>query len=352
MNRVILHCLFWILYFVFLVLTEFAWVKSSYPFKADTEILVGAIKACSITILPQIVFAYYISYVTLVKIVVEKSRFSWYVLEIVFLFFLTVFVTQLLAHRVVGAYIYGITDVSPIYQFAQFLSFVIYTGFVSGIMITVKYVKQQLITAKREQELIREKLSTELKMLRNQLNPHFLFNTLNNIYALSRKQSAQAPEAIMKLSELLSFMLYESGKDTISIKKEIGFIEDYISLEKIRYGNRLRLSFSKDIDNADEQIAPLLLLPLVENAFKHGASQSRNESFIEVSIKVNKGVLFFSVRNNYEKVGPEIKSSHIGLQSTQRQLELLYKEQLLQLFTSESIFYLELRINLNSYGTL
>jgi two-component system, LytTR family, sensor kinase len=352
MKRVALHSLFWIIYFAFLVITEFAWVKFSYPFKDDTVILLSAIKACSVTILPQILFTYYISYVTLVKIVVEKSRFSWYIFEILFLFLLTVAITQLLAHRVVGVYIYGITDVSPLYQLTQFLSFIIYTGFVSGIMVTVKYIKQQLRTAKREQALIKEKLTTELQMLRNQLNPHFLFNTLNNIYALSRKQSVQTPEAIMKLSELLSFMLYESGKDTIPVKKEIGFIDDYISLEKIRYGSRLKLSFTKEVDNEDQQVAPLLLLPLVENAFKHGASQSRNESFIEVKLSVKTGILLFSVRNNYEAWGPELKSSHIGLNSTKRQLELLYKEQSLQLFTSDAIFYIELRINLNSYGTL
>lgn len=352
MKRIAFHCLFWVIYYAFLVLTEFAWVKFSYPYKEDVDILVNALKACSITILPQLLFTYYVSYITLVKIAVEKSKFSWYILEVAFLFFLTVSVTQLLAHRVVGVYIYGIADASPLFQLTQFLSFVIYTGFVSGIMVTVKYIKQQLITAKREQELIKEKLTTELKMLRNQLNPHFLFNTLNNIYALSRKQSAQTPEAIMKLSELLSFMLYESGKDTISVKKELEFIDDYISLEKIRYGNRLQLSFSKSVDNESQQVAPLLLLPLVENAFKHGASQSRNESFIEMSLSVNKSILLFSIRNNYESLGNEIKSSHIGLHSTRRQLELLYREQSLQLFTYENIFYVELRINLNSYGTL
>lgn len=346
------HILFWVVYFVFLVITEFAWVKVSYPLSGNSGIIANAVKACSITILPQMVFTYYISYVTLVRIVLNKAKMNWYILEIGLLFLLTVTVTQLLAHRVVGVYIYGITDVSLLYQLTQFLSFVIYTGFIAGVMVTVKYIKQQLRTAKREQELINEKLSTELKMLRNQLNPHFLFNTLNNIYALARKQSVQTPDAVMKLSELLSFMLYESGKDTISIKKEVEFIEDYISLEKIRYGDRLTLTFTKEIDQYDQGVAPLLLLPLVENAFKHGASQSRKESFIEMNLVVKNSILLFGIRNNFEASGKELRSSHIGLQNTQRQLELLYKEQALTIFTPENIFYVELRINLNSYGAI
>jgi two-component system, LytTR family, sensor kinase len=352
MKRIGLHCCFWITYFFFLVVTEYTWVKFSYPLSSDVTILLKAFKACSITILPQILFAYYISYITLEKIIAARKQIISYVVEIGFLFLLTVTITQFLAHKVVGKYIYGITETDSLYQATQFLSFVIYIGFVSGIMITVKYIKQQKRAAQREQELIKEKLSTELKMLRNQLNPHFLFNTLNNIYALSRKQSVQTPDAIMKLSELLNFMLYDSGKDTVSIKHEVGFLEDYMSLEKIRYGSRLRLEFKQDIDNYDQQVAPLLLLPLVENAFKHGASQSRFDSLIELNLVVKKGTLLFRIRNNYEPAIHEVKSSHIGLRSTKRQLELLYREQSLNLFTNDNIFNVEVRINLNSYGTI
>lgn len=352
MKRLTLHIFFWLIYFSFLIITEFAWVKFSYPATNDSIILLNAMKACSITIIPQILFSYYISFVTLAKIVSEKNRMIWNILEIGLLFFITVSVTQFLAHNIVGKYIYGITEVSSLYQFTQFLSFVIYTGFVSGIMIAVKYIKQRLASVKRERELIKEKLSTELKMLRSQLNPHFLFNTLNNIYALSRKQSVQTPDAIMKLSELLSFMLYESGKEYISVKKEVDFLEDYISLEKIRYNERLTFSFTKDIDDYNQPVAPLLLLPLVENAFKHGASQLRNDSLIEISLCVKQGVLLFGIRNNYEVCGQTVQSSQIGLHNIRRQMELLYREQSLQISTSDKIFFVDLRINLNSYDTI
>jgi two-component system, LytTR family, sensor kinase len=350
-KRAGLHILFWVAYFAFLVITEFVWVKFGSPASNNLEILLKALQACSITILPQILFAYYISYVTLVKLVSQKKKMVWYVLEIGLLFLLTVTVTQLLSHRVVGKYIYGITDVSPLYQLTQFLSFVIYTGFVSGTMIGIKYIKHQLKTAKREQELIKEKLSTELKMLRNQLNPHFLFNTLNNIYGLSRKQSSSTPDAIMKLSELLSFMLYESGKETIPVKKEVAFLDDYLSLEKLRYNQRLHISFIKDIDDYTQPLAPLLLLPLVENAFKHGASQSRFDSFIDISLSIKKRVLLFNIRNNYEPCGTEKKSTSIGLTNIKRQMELLYSEQSLALLNDGGVFHVQVQINLDSYGT-
>jgi sensor histidine kinase YesM len=352
MKRRLLHIIFWFTYYTFLVVTEFVWVKYSMPENENTIILWNAVRACMVTIIPQILFAYYISYVTLAKIVSEKRKILINIVEVLFLFLFTVVITQFLAHRIVGRYIYGITEVSYLYQLAQYLNFVIYIGFVSGIMVMIKYVKQRIATINKERELIKEKLSTELKMLRNQLNPHFLFNTLNNIYALSRKQSNQTPDAIMKLSELLSFMLYESGKDFISIKKEVTFLQDYISLEKIRYNERLTVVFDKKIDNYDQPIAPLLLLPLVENAFKHGASQLRYDSFINIFLSVNEGILSFEICNNYDIAQHKAASTQIGLQNTQRQLELLYKEQSLQYFTAENMFNVRLSINLNSYGTI
>lgn len=320
--------------------------------QTNLVILGNAAKACLITIIPQIIFAYYISNVTLVRINLRKGKLVWVVLEILFLFLLTVAITQFLSHNIVGKYVYGVTDVSVMYQVTQFLSFVIYTGFSSGVMVTVKYVKQQLKTFQREKELIREKLSAELKMLRNQVNPHFLFNTLNNVYALTRKKSDKAPEVVMKLSDLLSFTLYESAKDTIAFGKEIAFLEDYIELERIRYSDRLTITFNRSIDNLDQPIAPLLLLPLIENAFKHGASESRFDSYILIDIDLENGRLRFSVENNYEEDRQAPNSTGLGIQSTRRQLELLYKDQRLVCTRTNGIYKVSLFINLHTYGTV
>lgn len=197
---------------------------------------------------------------------------------------------------------------------------------------------------------MKEKLKTELKFLRNQTNPHFLFNTLNNIYALARKKSDEAPEAIMKLSKLLRFMLYDAAKPLITIGDEIKLLEDYIDLEKMRYKNKLTVDFSKQIDNEQQLIAPLLLLPFVENAFKHGTSESRFASFIHFEVKLCGGILKFWIKNTKEIDGQECTNTNIGLANVKRQLELLYDEYDIQVINEASLFIVLLTINLNSYA--
>jgi len=224
-------------------------------------------------------------------------------------------------------------------------------GFVSGVAIAIKQIRQQLSRAKLEQTLIREKLETELKFLRNQTNPHFLFNTLNNIYALARKKSEQTPDAVMKLSKLLRFMLYDTAKSLISIDDELKMLEDYIDLEKIRYNDKLTLSFLKDITDKNEHISPLLLLPFVENAFKHGASESRFATFIHIEMKLQDGILTFSIKNSKENNGDKCGGdAAIGLNNVKRQLELLYKEYNIQVRNEAYVFNVVLTINLKSYA--
>ncbi len=223
-------------------------------------------------------------------------------------------------------------------------------GFVSGTAIVIKQIRQQSRRAKVEQLLIREKLETELKYLRNQTNPHFLFNTLNNIYALARKKSDETADVVMKLSKLLRFMLYDTAKPLITIREEIKMLEDYIDLEKIRYNDKLTLSFLKDINDAKEFISPLLLLPFVENAFKHGASESRFASFIDIEIKVHDSILKFTVKNTKESNCQKCEGTPIGLNNVKRQLELLYKDHDLQVLNETSIFIVLLTINLKSYA--
>ncbi|WP_211217495.1 sensor histidine kinase [Segetibacter koreensis] len=224
-------------------------------------------------------------------------------------------------------------------------------GFVSGAAIAIKQIRQQLRRAKVEQVLIREKLETELKYLRNQTNPHFLFNTLNNIYALARKKSEQTADAVMKLSKLLRFMLYEAAKPLISIDEEIRMLQDYIDLEKMRYNDKLTVSFQKDITDKQSSISPLLLLPFVENAFKHGASECRFASFIQIEMKLHDSILIFSVKNSKENTGSSTcLVEAIGLNNVKRQLELLYTDYDLKVLNETSVFIVLLTINLTTYA--
>jgi sensor histidine kinase YesM len=235
------------------------------------------------------------------------------------------------------------------------------------------------VAKEREKSLVKEKLGAELKFLRNQTNPHFLLNTLNNIYGLARKRSEDTAEVVMKLSELLRFILYESRGDLITLSDEIKVIEDYLELEMIRYDERLSVAFNKSLDGGCYRIAPLLLLPFVENAFKHGVSETRFESFIRIDIRVKEGRLNFTIGNTKDKDqqcrngnnipengypenitrfpestnnGPSANEPpvrSVGLTNVKRQLELSYKDYRLDVHDNDNHFTVNLFLNLESY---
>lgn len=207
------------------------------------------------------------------------------------------------------------------------------------------------IKLNRATQLLRiEKQEAELNYLKSQTNPHFLFNTLNNIYSLARDKSDLAPESILKLSKILRYMLYEIVGDNIAIEQEIKIIEDYIALEKLRYDESLQVRFSHDIEDMKQALPPLLMMPLIENAFKHGASETRDQPFVEIHVSLNKRVLNVSVKNSTDKVQDMKKvRENIGLSNLRRQLELLYKEYDLNVEQKGDVFIAQLKINLASH---
>lgn len=201
------------------------------------------------------------------------------------------------------------------------------------------------------QKLRLEKQEAELNYLKSQTNPHFLFNTLNNIYSLSRDKSDLAPESILRLSKILRFMLYETSGEFISVEQELEIISDYIALEKMRYDDSLRLNFNQNIDDLKQPLPPLLLIPLVENAFKHGVSETSDKPVIDIDLSVNKKQLIFRIKNSTENSNDDrIVKENIGLSNLRRQLELLYKDFSLIVEKKETEFTATLKINLASHG--
>jgi sensor histidine kinase YesM len=200
------------------------------------------------------------------------------------------------------------------------------------------------------QKLRIEKQEAELNYLKSQTNPHFLFNTLNNIYSLARDKSDLAPESILRLSGILRFMLYETGGEYIPIEQELKIINDYIELEKLRYDDSLHIGFKYTLDDIKQPIPPLLLIPFVENAFKHGVSETRDKPFIDIFLSSDKKQLEFIVKNSVEgsPVEGPVKEN-IGLSNIRRQLELLYKVYDLSLEQNEKVFTATLKINLASH---
>ncbi len=200
------------------------------------------------------------------------------------------------------------------------------------------------------QQLRIEKQEAELNYLKSQTNPHFLFNTLNNIYSLARDKSDLASESIMRLSKILRFILYETGTEYISIEQELKIIIDYIALEKLRYDDSLYINFNYDIEDLNQAVPPLLLIPLIENAFKHGVSETGDLPFIDIHLSVKSHQLKLIVKNSTDKFseGTDVKQN-IGLSNLRRQLELLYKDFSLSVRQAESDFTSDLKINLTSH---
>lgn len=201
------------------------------------------------------------------------------------------------------------------------------------------------------QQLQIEKQAAELNYLRSQTNPHFLFNTLNNIYSLASDKSDLAPESIFRLSEILRFMLYETGGPGIPIEQEISVINDYIALEKLRYDESLDVSFKYEIEDMSQLLPPLLMMPLVENAFKHGTSETIDQPFVNIDLSVNNRQLSMIVKNSADKtLAEENGKQRIGLSNLRRQLQLLYSDYQLSVHQCEHDFTASLKINLQSHA--
>lgn len=213
----------------------------------------------------------------------------------------------------------------------------------------IRHIYNYIKLRNAAQQLKIEKQSAELSYLRSQTNPHFLFNTLNNIYSLARDKSDMAPESILRLSKILRFMLYETGSALISIDQELKIISDYIALERLRYDDSLKINFNHDIEDMKQAIPPLLLIALVENAFKHGVSETRVLPFVDIHLSVNKHQLTFIVKNSTEESAEEGVNENIGLSNIRRQLELLYEEYNLSVIKERSVFKATLKINLASH---
>jgi hypothetical protein len=168
-----------------------------------------------------------------------------------------------------------------------------------------------------------EKITAELQLLKAQVHPHFLFNTLNNIYSFSMEGSPKTPGLILKLSSLLSYMLYDCKAEEVRLEKEIEIMKNYIDLEKERYGNKIEISWSVEGDIKDKFIAPLIMLPFLENAFKHGTSEQIEKPWLGVDISVKYNTLRCKIANSKNEYVP-YNNNGIGINNVKKRLEFIY----------------------------
>ncbi|NML23132.1 histidine kinase [Pseudoflavitalea sp. G-6-1-2] len=353
MKRFLEHLAFWTIYTLQDALLEMVWMAPAlkdYSPESQWWISVHIVMALNI---PKLLIAYFVMYVTVTKVINEEGKLWWNITQAcIVAVFSVVLYRVIFNYYVLPIAAHNTLAVKPLFELSRTLLAVMDIGFGAGVAIALRLARIQLAGKEREKNLLREKHSTELKYLRNQTNPHFLFNTLNNIYALARKKSDETAEVVMKLSKILRFMLYETSKDQIMLSQEIKMLDDYLELEKIRYNERLTITFDKDIDDESQPVSPLLLLPFVENAFKHGVSETRFNSYVYIALTLRDGMLTFTIENTKEDNGSDEVTDSIGLSNVRRQLQLMYADHTLEVYCKPTTFKVHLTINLNSHANL
>jgi sensor histidine kinase YesM len=220
-----------------------------------------------------------------------------------------------------------------------------------AIAISLLFIKNWYKKQHENQLLAQKNKEAELSLVKAQLNPHFLFNTLNNLYSLASNKSQEVPNVILQLSDLLNYVLYDCNSKWVSLNKEIYFLKNYVELEKLRYGSRLTFEFITKGDFEKIAIAPMVLITFVENCFKHGVSKVRVNPFVKISISRNKQMLYFEAENstpraNAEKEYPYQES--IGLKNTKMRLDFLYHNNYeLKIDKENHVFKVTLKIPLH-----
>ncbi len=343
------HVAFWLIYYMFSVLTLFH----------DGLEKVGFAKWMAITIsetffhiITQMIFCYTVLYLLTPKFLNKKKNLAFATGVIVLS--AVVYWIYYLEHTFIFRAIHfnaGMKFRPPeiVYWFTL-ISFFTYFPISTALVITIKELKNFYLKQKENQLLTRENANAELQLLKAQIHPHFLFNTLNNIYSFTLSKSPEASGLVSKLSDTIHYMITDCKADLVPLGKEIKMLEDYIGLEKIRYGDRLELFIDISNEYQKKMIAPLLMIPFVENCFKHGSSVTRGKQWIRLNIKVNNAVLNFNLSNSKpaEPVSKKSKNG-IGLENVKKRLLLLYPgKHHLEINAAEGVYTVKMQIELET----
>ena len=341
---ILIHLLFWIgIWFFFVYFFSYNSNNTNY------------VTWFSSFLLPvTMITSYFVVYYLIPKFLLTKK----YIFFALYSAYTLVFSTYLIIVAILGSFIFlsdmEVKNMPPMSRNYVFILILVYlvVFIVSFISLLNHNFKTQTENKELQNKILETQLqikSQELNYLKKQIHPHFLFNTLNTIYGFALKQSKDTPDIILKLSNLLDYILYQVNKPQVSLKEEVLHIKEYIDLEKIRFQDTLVVSFkSEDIPDY-VQIAPMLLMPFVENAFKHG---SLIDGYLKVNIKVHlvKDQLQFEINNTYLNDGVKSNKEGIGLENIKKRLNLLYKNNHeLQINNSDNLYIVNLTIsNLNN----
>lgn len=343
-HRLTRHASFWFIWWMYFLATYYYpsfqfrgwnlggtnWLIDHFGFLffLKKTLLINTLTA---VVLPQALFTYCIISFALPRYFIKKNKIA--VTTILFIGIMTIIYVAAIGLMHIPFYYHSIKTglaASPLPTINEIVPFVNKTYLfnipvVAGFAVMIKLIKRWLLKQEETEQLVREKTKAELQLLKAQIHPHFLFNTLNNIYFFTLNSSPQAPEMIKKLTSLLKYIIYECNQPLVPIEQELKMLQDYLDLEKIRYGERLEINFEINGNFHNLMVAPLLLIPFVENSFKHGASKMINSPWIKLSINREYNELNFFIANSKPTV-PELLSTKggIGIKNAMKRLQLLY----------------------------
>jgi len=337
------HIIFWLTYFVF---NTFRWGSyfNDYWYSLKTNLLGFPIHMALC----------YLNILVLMPNLIYKKKYIPYIISVLCAIFIMVVLKFNLTYLLITHEVWPegpevIDKLTLNYTIDMMMGELYVMTFVTAIKITFDFLKEQ----KRVTDLEKSQLETELLFLKSQISPHFFFNTLNNIYSLSVEKSNKTPKIVLKLSELMRYMLYDTKSTRQTLEKEILCIQNYLDLERIRNDDRLEVNMSISGDIHDKEISPIILLTFVENAFKHGVNKNTGNVLIDIDFKVKGDFLHFTITNPMPEITKHRdlfnKSSGIGLENVQKRLELGYnkKDYKLSFKNKKDIFVVKLVIKVS-----
>jgi len=334
----LLHIAFWVLLFSLpsLLRPEHETGSNSRPRPDSTHFFYQYLVNC----FSWICLFYVNSYILIPKLIYKK-KYLEYTLSLIPVF-IVLFLLNWLSFKLLLP--------QHTFRIGGFVFFYIFPClFILTCSMTYIMFRDRLRSERRAKEKETENLKTELAFLRSQVSPHFMFNVLNNMVSLARKKSEQLEPSLIKLSSLLRYMLYETDEEKVLLEREVDYLQSYIDLQKQRFGSKVKVNLCIEEFDKSYLIEPMLLIPFVENAFKHGTGLLPNAE-INIELKAKKNLLQFMVSNYYDSSTQEIKdkTSGIGLQNVRRRLNLLYgNEHALLITNKENRFSVSLQLNLH-----
>jgi two-component system, LytTR family, sensor histidine kinase AlgZ len=334
-----LHLSFWCVYISFFV----------YQFSSrgrEEFVLMEALLRSSVHVIFNMIAAY-INYFIFLPRFLERKNFGRYILEF-FIPFALIMASRVYVQRyLVDGYTHHIEYFYSTTFIVQASATTLFIVFFVGML---RFAKDWFEFEAKKKEIENERLTAELTFLKAQINPHFLFNTLNNLYYLAYSKSENTTEVIAKLSQMMRYMIYESDHPQVLLSKEIDYMRSYISLERLRLNNQIPIKFEVEGNPETHKIAPLILIPFLENAFKHGVSGNDPAAWVNLSIKLQGKECIYTVENSkiHSVNSDDRERSGIGLQNVKRRLELSYPGQhVLSINDQPNQFSIQLKLTLS-----